>query len=79
MDLELIYFNIEGELIDKIQEFGFRYDGIILNAGAYTHTSIGMMLLKPLQLLLLKCTFRTPTPAKFQTPILSLVMQRGLF
>lgn len=44
MDLELIYFqsNIEGELIDKIQEFGFRYDGIILNAGAYTHTSIGI-------------------------------------
>lgn len=34
--------NIEGELIDKIQEFGFSYDGIILNAGAYTHTSIGI-------------------------------------
>ena len=44
MALELIYFqsNIEGELIDKIQEFGFTYDGIILNAGAYTHTSIGI-------------------------------------
>lgn len=42
--LELIYYqsNIEGELIDKIQEFGFNYDGIILNAGAYTHTSIGI-------------------------------------
>jgi 3-dehydroquinate dehydratase II len=34
--------NIEGELIDKIQEVGFRYDGIILNAAAYTHTSIGI-------------------------------------
>jgi 3-dehydroquinate dehydratase-2 len=34
--------NIEGELIDKIQEYGFTYDGIILNAGAYTHTSIGI-------------------------------------
>lgn len=34
--------NIEGELIDKIQEMGFSYDGIILNAGAYTHTSIGI-------------------------------------
>ncbi|MDG2432629.1 type II 3-dehydroquinate dehydratase [Flavobacterium sp.] len=34
--------NIEGELIDKIQEVGFSYDGIILNAGAYTHTSIGI-------------------------------------
>lgn len=42
--LELSYFqsNIEGELIDKLQEVGFNYDGIILNAGAYTHTSIGI-------------------------------------
>lgn len=42
--IELNYFqsNIEGELIDKIQECGFTYDGIILNAGAYTHTSIGI-------------------------------------
>jgi len=43
-EIEFIYFqsNIEGELIDKIQEFGFSYDGIILNAGAYTHTSVGI-------------------------------------
>ena len=34
--------NIEGELIGKIQEVGFDYDGIILNAGAYTHTSVGI-------------------------------------
>jgi 3-dehydroquinate dehydratase-2 len=34
--------NIEGELINKIQELGFTYDGIILNAGAYTHTSIAL-------------------------------------
>ncbi len=34
--------NIEGELIDKIQEVGFSSDGIIINAGAYTHTSIGI-------------------------------------
>jgi len=42
--IEFTYYqsNIEGELIDKIQEFGFTYDGIILNAGAYTHTSIGI-------------------------------------
>lgn len=42
--IEFYYFqsNIEGELIDKIQEFGFSHDGIILNAGAYTHTSIGI-------------------------------------
>jgi 3-dehydroquinate dehydratase-2 len=41
---DFTYFqsNIEGELIDKIQEVGFSYDGIILNAGAYTHTSIGI-------------------------------------
>lgn len=43
-DVELSYFqsNIEGELIDKIHETGFSYDGIILNAAAYTHTSVGI-------------------------------------
>jgi 3-dehydroquinate dehydratase-2 len=43
-DITIDYFqsNIEGELIDKIQEVGFNYDGIILNAAAYTHTSIGI-------------------------------------
>jgi len=43
-NLELEYFqsNIEGELIDKIQEVGYVYDGIILNAAAYTHTSVGI-------------------------------------
>jgi 3-dehydroquinate dehydratase-2 len=42
--IELTYFqsNIEGELISKIQDFGFTYDGIILNAAAYTHTSVGI-------------------------------------
>ncbi len=42
--VELIYFqsNHEGALIDKIQELGFSFDGIILNAGAYTHTSIAI-------------------------------------
>lgn len=34
--------NIEGELIDKLQEVGFTYDGIVLNAAAYTHTSVGI-------------------------------------
>ncbi|MCA0931238.1 type II 3-dehydroquinate dehydratase [Lutimonas saemankumensis] len=34
--------NIEGEIIDKIHETGFSYDGIILNAAAYTHTSVGI-------------------------------------
>ena len=43
-EVQLSYFqsNIEGELIDKLQEVGFSYDGIILNAAAYTHTSIGI-------------------------------------
>ena len=43
-DIQLDYFqsNIEGELINKLQEVGFSYDGIILNAGAYTHTSIAI-------------------------------------
>jgi 3-dehydroquinate dehydratase-2 len=34
--------NIEGEMINKMQEVGFSYDGIVLNAGAYTHTSIAL-------------------------------------
>lgn len=34
--------NVEGELINKIHEVGFDYDGIVLNAGAYTHTSIAL-------------------------------------
>ncbi|WP_417875692.1 type II 3-dehydroquinate dehydratase [Winogradskyella sediminis] len=40
--LEHFQSNIEGELIDKIQEVGFTYDGIVLNAAAYTHTSVGI-------------------------------------
>ena len=35
--------NVEGELINKLQEVGFEYDGIVLNAGAYTHTSIALL------------------------------------
>ena len=42
VDLEYFQSNIEGELIDKIQEVGFNYDGIVLNAAAYTHTSVGI-------------------------------------
>lgn len=40
----LNYFqsNVEGEIIDKIHEIGFSYDGIIINAGAYTHTSVAI-------------------------------------
>ena len=43
-DMELHYFqsNIEGELIDKLHEVGFSYTGIVLNAAAYTHTSVGI-------------------------------------
>jgi len=43
-DAELSYFqsNSEGELIDKIHEVGFTIDGIVLNAGAYTHTSVAI-------------------------------------
>lgn len=40
--LEYFQSNIEGEIISKIQEIGFDYDGLVLNAGAYTHTSIGI-------------------------------------
>ncbi|MDD2590750.1 MAG: type II 3-dehydroquinate dehydratase [Fermentimonas sp.] len=43
-DIEIDYFqsNVEGEIINKIQETGFSYDGIILNAGGYTHTSVAI-------------------------------------
>lgn len=41
-ELEYYQSNVEGEIINKLQEVGFTYDGIILNAGAYTHTSIGI-------------------------------------
>lgn len=43
-DVELHYFqsNVEGELINKLHEVGFSFDGVILNAGAYTHTSVAI-------------------------------------
>ncbi len=43
-NVELDYYqsNVEGELINKLHEVGFDYDGIILNAAAYTHTSVGI-------------------------------------
>ncbi len=43
-DAQLDYYqsNVEGELINKIHEVGFSYDGIVLNAGAYTHTSVAI-------------------------------------
>ncbi|NCC99424.1 MAG: type II 3-dehydroquinate dehydratase [Bacteroidia bacterium] len=43
-NVEIAYFqsNIEGEIINELQKLGFTYDGIILNAGAYTHTSIAI-------------------------------------
>lgn len=43
-DIALSYYqsNVEGELINKLHEVGFSFDGIILNAGAYTHTSVAI-------------------------------------
>ncbi|MBB6502855.1 type II 3-dehydroquinate dehydratase [Pedobacter cryoconitis] len=42
--IELFYFqsNVEGELINKLHEVGFSFDGIILNGGGYTHTSVAI-------------------------------------
>lgn len=42
--IELYYYqsNVEGELINKLHEIGFNFDGIILNAGGYTHTSVAL-------------------------------------
>ncbi len=42
--IEIDYFqsNVEGELINQLQEFGFEYNGIVLNPGGYTHTSVAI-------------------------------------
>lgn len=42
MTLDYFQSNVEGELINKLHETGFSYDGIVINAGAYTHTSIAL-------------------------------------
>lgn len=42
IDLEYFQSNVEGEIINKLHETGFSYDGIILNAGGYTHTSVAI-------------------------------------
>ena len=42
LDLEYYQSNIEGELIDKLQDVGFSYDYILLNGGGYTHTSVSL-------------------------------------
>ncbi|RUL59325.1 type II 3-dehydroquinate dehydratase [Prevotella koreensis] len=42
VNIEYYQSNIEGEMINKMQEVGFTYDGIVLNAGGYTHTSVAL-------------------------------------
>lgn len=42
IELEYYQSNVEGELINKLHEIGFNYNGIILNAGGYTHTSVAI-------------------------------------
>ncbi|MGN6181256.1 MAG: type II 3-dehydroquinate dehydratase [Mucilaginibacter sp.] len=42
VQLDYYQSNVEGEIINKIHEVGFSYDGIVLNAGAYTHTSVAI-------------------------------------
>lgn len=42
VQLDYYQSNVEGEIINKLQEVGFSYDGILLNAGAYTHTSVAI-------------------------------------
>ena len=44
LNIEFQYFqsNHEGEIIDKIQDWGYKFDGIIINAGGYTHTSVAI-------------------------------------
>jgi 3-dehydroquinate dehydratase-2 len=76
--INLFQSNIEGELIDKIRNF-FRYDGIILNAGAYTHTSIGIgdavkAITTPVVEVHISNTYARESS---DTNPISLVMQRG--
>lgn len=42
LEIEYYQSNVEGELINKLHEVGFSYDGIIINAGGYTHTSVAI-------------------------------------
>lgn len=42
VDLEYYQSNVEGELVNKLHDVGFTFDGIVLNAGAYTHTSVAI-------------------------------------
>ena len=42
IEIEYYQSNVEGEMINKLQEIGFSYDGVVLNAGAYTHTSVAL-------------------------------------
>ena len=42
MNLHYFQSNVEGEIVNKLHEIGFSFDGIVLNAGAYTHTSIAI-------------------------------------
>ncbi len=42
VEIEYFQSNVEGVMIDKMQQVGFTYDGIVLNAGAYTHTSVAL-------------------------------------
>ena len=42
IDFEYFQSNVEGEIVNKIHQFGFSSDGIIINAGAYTHTSVAI-------------------------------------
>ncbi len=43
-DVQIDYYqsNVEGELINKLHEIGFSYNGVVMNAGAYTHTSVAI-------------------------------------
>ena len=42
VDLEYYQSNVEGEIVNKLHEVGFTFDGVVLNAGAYTHTSVAI-------------------------------------
>lgn len=65
VEIEYYQSNHEGALVDRLQETGFTHDGIILNAAAYTHTSIALLdAIRAISALSWRCTLAMSPPAR---------------
>ena len=72
-DINFVYYqsNIEGELVDKIHEFGFKYDGIIINAGAYGFENLTSVLALNTALpILVWCPYQAPQALTNTSPVM---------